>query len=59
MKVELLQEWCGRPKGMVIDMNDNYARTMIDRGSAKHVEEKQVKEPPTDKMLKDQSTKKK
>jgi hypothetical protein len=59
MKVELLQEWCGRPEGMVIDMVDSYARTMLDRGLVKQVEEKQVKEPPADKMLKDQSTKKK
>ena len=59
MKVQLLQEWCGRPEGMVIDMNDNYAKDMIARGAVKSVEEKAVKEPPSDKMLKDQSTKKK
>lgn len=59
MKVELLQDWCGRPAGMVIDMNDNYAKSMIDRGAVREVTEKQVKEPPSDKMLKDQATKKK
>lgn len=59
MKVQLLKEWCGRPEGMVIDMNDSYAKQMIERGAVKPVEEKAVKEPPADKMLKDQSTKKK
>ena len=59
MKVELLQEWCGRPAGMVIDMVDSYANSMIDRGLVRQSEDKAMKTPPADKMLKDQSTKKK
>ncbi len=39
MKVRLKKKWMNRPKGHIEDLNDAFARTLIDRGTAECVDE--------------------
>lgn len=51
MKVELLQEWMGHPRGSVVPMNDRFAANMIERGIAKEYKATMVEQPPEEKMM--------
>lgn len=60
MKVELLKDWMGHPKGSELNLSDTFARTLISRDAAKEVREeakkpaqetKQQTEPPKNKEI--------
>ena len=52
MRVVLLEEWMGHPKGSVKDLRNTFAKTLLDRGVAK-----EVSSPPVNKMQKKEKTK--
>jgi len=68
--VELVNEWCGNPKGMILKMWSSAAQPLIDRGVAKEImsaskqEEidhmplkKAFRRAPMDRMIHDSVTK--
>ena len=59
-EIKLKSEWMGYPKGMILMINSEVAKKLIDRGTAKVKVEKKKKldSPKVDKMVKDPVRKK-
>ena len=62
LKIELKEEWMTYPKGMVLQIKDVMAKKLVQRNTAKIIEDKngakEIESPVKDKMIKKPELKK-